>query len=407
MFAGAHSILQHPLLAADQPQILQICTDCDCFGQFFLQEFLICVNLRQSAANFVVMISEEQTDSPLSDSDQELYEHHRFVVDAGQELLRIDKYLMHKLANVSRTKISTAADVGNILVNDKSVKPSYKVKPKDVITILLPHPPKVFELIAENIPLNIVYEDDEIIVLNKPPGLVVHPGYSNFTGTLVNGLLWHFEHLPKTSADTRPGLVHRLDKDTSGIMVVAKTEFAVAYLGKQFFERTNDRRYVALVWGDFEADEGTITGNIGRSLRDRKIQEVFPDGSNGKHAVTHWKVLERFGYVTLVECKLETGRTHQIRAHMRFIGHPLFNDSTYGGDRIVKGTTFTKYKQFVDNCFALCPRQALHAKKLSFLHPKTKEWVEFDSEIPADMQALIEKWRAYVTQRPIGDVVEE
>jgi 23S rRNA pseudouridine1911/1915/1917 synthase len=353
------------------------------------------------------MIPEDTTDSTVTDSEQELYEHHRFIVDPGQELLRIDKFLMHKLANVSRTKISTAADAGNILVNDKSVKPSYKVKPKDIISVLLPHPPKVFELIAENIPLNIVHEDDEIIVLNKPPGLVVHPGFSNFTGTLVNALLWHFEHLPKTSNETRPGLVHRLDKDTSGIMVVAKTEFAVAFLGKQFFERTNDRRYVALVWGDFAEEDGTITGNIGRSLRDRKIQEVFPDGSNGKHAVTHWKVLERFGYVTLIECKLETGRTHQIRAHMRFIGHPLFNDSTYGGDRIVKGTTFTKYKQFVDNCFALCPRQALHAKKLSFVHPKTKEWVEFDSEIPDDMKALIEKWRAYVMQRPIGDVVEE
>jgi 23S rRNA pseudouridine1911/1915/1917 synthase len=335
------------------------------------------------------------------EQEQELFEHHRFTVDPGQELLRIDKYLMYKLSGVSRTKIQAAAEAGNIMVQEKPIKPSYKVKPNDVISILLPHPPKVFELVAEDVPFDIAYEDDDIIVVNKRPGLVVHPGYSNYTGTLVNGLLWHFQHLPKQSGDVRPGLVHRLDKDTSGIMVVAKTEYSLAFLAKQFFDRTNDRRYVALVWGDFEENEGTITGNIGRSLKDRKVQEVFPEGDHGKHAVTHWKVLERFGYVTLVECKLETGRTHQIRVHMRYIGHPLFNDTTYGGDRIWKGTTFTKYKQFIDNCFAICPRQALHAKSLGFIHPSTKKHVEFDSELPADMKALIQKWRGYVQNKPM------
>lgn len=346
-------------------------------------------------------MSSEETES--IEQDQELFEHHRFTVDPGQELLRIDKYLLHKLSGVSRTKIQAAAEAGNILVNDKDVKSSYKVKPRDVIALLLPHPPRVFELIAEDIPIDITYEDDEIIIVNKRPGLVVHPGYSNYTGTLVNALLWHFQHLPKSTSETRPGLVHRLDKDTSGVMVVAKTEYSLAFLAKQFFDRTNDRRYQALVWGDFEEDEGVITGNIGRSLKDRKVQDVFPDGDEGKHAVTHWKVLERFGYVTLVECKLETGRTHQIRVHMQHIGHPLFNDSTYGGDRIRKGTTFTKYKQFVDNCFELCPRQALHAKSLGFIHPKTKNEIVFDSELPADMQALIEKWRAYVQNRPVEE----
>lgn len=352
-------------------------------------------------STFAQMSSEKLIDPALGDSDQELFEHHRFLVDPGQEMLRIDKWLLHKLAGVSRTKVAAAADAGNILVNDKTVKPSYKVKPRDVIQILLPHPPVKFELIAENIPLNIFYEDKEFVIINKQPGLVVHPGFGNFTGTLVNGLLWHFKNLPESSEESRPGLVHRLDKDTSGIMVVAKTEFSIAFLAKQFFERSNDRRYNALVWGDFEEDEGTITGNIGRSLKDRRVQEVFHDGSFGRHAVTHWKVLERFGYVTLVECKLETGRTHQIRAHMKWIGHPLFNDTTYGGDRIIKGTTFTKYKQFIDNCFSLCPRQALHAKKLSFVHPKTKKWVEFESDLPADMTALLEKWRLYVQQKPI------
>jgi 23S rRNA pseudouridine1911/1915/1917 synthase len=332
-------------------------------------------------------------------SEQEMYEHHRFRVDPGQELLRIDKYLMHKLASVSRTKIQAAADAGNILVNEKSIKPSYKVKPLDNISILLPHPPKVFELLAEDIPLNIEYEDDTLIIINKPPGLVVHPGYGNYTGTLVNALLWHFEHLPPSSHEQRPGLVHRLDKDTSGIMVVAKTEYALAHLARQFYDRSNDRRYLALVWGDFDTDEGTVEGHIGRSRRDRKVMDVYTDGSEGKAAVTHWKVVERLGYVTLVECKLETGRTHQIRAHMQHIGHPLFNDATYGGAHIVKGTGFTKYRQFIDNCFAACPRQALHARSLGIVHPGTKQWMQFDSELPADMQAILEKWRTYSTAR--------
>ncbi|MGL5888307.1 MAG: RluA family pseudouridine synthase [Bacteroidia bacterium] len=338
--------------------------------------------------------------------EQEMYEHHRFRVDPGQEMLRIDKYLMHKLASVSRTKIQAAADAGNILVNDKAIKPSYKVKPLDSISILLPHPPKVFELIAEDIPLNIVYEDDTLMIINKPPGLVVHPGYGNYTGTLVNGLLWYFEQLPASSHEQRPGLVHRLDKDTSGIMVIAKTEYSLAHLARQFFDRTNDRRYLALVWGDFEANEGTVDAFIGRGRKDRKVMEIYTDQSEGKHAVTHWKVIERFGYVTLVECKLETGRTHQIRAHMKHIGHPLFNDATYGGAHIVKGTSFNKYKQFIDNCFALCPRQALHARSLGIQHPTTKEWMQFDSELPDDMKAVLEKWRTYSSARKFEEDVQ-
>ncbi len=349
------------------------------------------------------MNTEELTDS----SEQELFEHHRIVVDAGQQMLRIDKFLQLKLGgHISRTKIQAGAEAGNLIVNDKAVKSSYKVKGGDVISILLPEPKREFELIAEDIKFRIDYEDDDLLIVNKHPGLVVHPGFGNFTGTLVNGLLWHFKNLPKNS-DQRPGLVHRLDKDTSGLMVIAKTEYSLAFLAKQFFERTNDRRYLALVWGDFTEDSGTITGNIGRSLKDRRMQEVFPDGDQGKHAVTHWKVVERFGYVTLVECKLETGRTHQIRVHMKLIGHPLFNDSTYGGDSIRKGPVFTKYKQFVENCFALCPRQALHARSLSLTHPTTKKWVEYTSELPDDMRLVIEKWRHYVGQRPLGGEVQE
>lgn len=336
-------------------------------------------------------------------SEQELFEHHRITVDGGQQLLRIDKFLQIKLGgHISRTKIQAGADAGNLLVNDKAVKSSYKVKGHDVISILLPEPKREYELLAEDVKFKIDYEDDDLIIVNKHPGLVVHPGHGNFTGTLVNGLLWHFKNLPK-NADQRPGLVHRLDKDTSGVMVIAKTEYSLAFLAKQFFERTNDRRYWALVWGDFDEDSGTITGNLGRSAKDRRVQEVFPDGDFGKHAVTHWKVLERFGYVTLVECKLETGRTHQIRAHMKYIGHPLFNDAMYDGDTIRKGPVYTKYRQFVENCFGLCPRQALHAKSLSITHPTTKKWMEFTSELPGDMQSVIEKWRGYVSNRPIEE----
>lgn len=335
-------------------------------------------------------------------TEEELFEHHRIVVDPGQESVRIDKFLQNRLGGqISRTKIQAGADAGNLLVNEKPVKSSYKIKPKDTISVLLPHPPKENYMIPEEIPINVTYEDDDLLIVNKQPGLIVHPGHGNTTGTLVNALLWHFKNLP-LNADQRPGLVHRLDKDTSGVMVIAKTEFSLAFLAKQFFERTNDRRYQALVWGDFEEDSGTITGHLGRSEKDRRVQVVFPDGDQGRHAVTHWKVLERFGYVTLVECKLETGRTHQIRAHMKYIGHPVFNDSMYGGDIVRKGPLHSKYNQFVENCFALCPRQALHAKTLTIMHPTTKKWMAFDSEIPDDMKAAIEKWRAYVSNKPLN-----
>lgn len=336
--------------------------------------------------------------------DNELYEHFRFTVDKGQSALRIDKYLFHKLENASRSKIQMAANAGNILVNENPVKPNYKVKPQDEISIVMPHPPRVLEIIPEDIPLNILYEDDELIVLNKEAGMVVHPGHGNYTGTLVNALTYHLKDVPLfQSGEMRPGLVHRIDKDTSGILVVAKTEMALNRLAKQFFERTTDRLYVALVWGNLQEDEGTITGNIDRHLKDRMRFAVFPEGDQGKHAVTHYRVLERLGYVNLIECKLETGRTHQIRVHMEHIGHPLFNDARYGGDQILKGTTFTKYKQFIQNCFKELPRQALHAKSLSFDHPKTGERMLFNSEIPADMEAALEKWRTYVSARDLEE----
>jgi 23S rRNA pseudouridine1911/1915/1917 synthase len=331
-----------------------------------------------------------------NDEQEELYEHYRFTADKGQEPLRIDKFLMDRIANTSRNKIQQAAVSGNILVNNKAVKSNYKVKPLDEISIVLPYPPRQIELIPENIPLDIVYEDDELIVLNKQAGIVVHPGYGNYKGTLVNGLIYHFENLPMSKGEhPRPGLVHRLDKNTTGLMVIAKTEHALTHLAKQFFDRTIERRYNALIWGNIQEDEGTITGNIGRSLKNRKVMHVFPEADYGKHAVTHYKTLEKFNYVTLVECKLETGRTHQIRVHFKYIGHPLFNDNEYGGDRILKGTTFSKYKQFVQNCFNILPRQALHAKTLGFTHPKTGKWMQFNSDLPQDMQQVIEKWRHY------------
>ena len=280
------------------------------------------------------------------------------------------------------------------------MKANYKVKPLDDITVELSYPPLEIELIPENIPLDIIYEDDQVIVLNKPSGLVVHPGYGNHSGTLVNALIYHFNNLPEADMAGRPGLVHRLDKNTTGIMVVAKTEHALTHLGKQFFDRTTERRYNAIVWGDVE-EEGTVTGHVGRSLKNRKVMEVFPDGEFGKHAVTHYKVLKRYGYVTLVECKLETGRTHQIRIHMKHIGHNLFNDNEYGGDRILKGTSFTKYKQFITNCFGILPRQALHAKSLGFEHPTTGEWMQFESDLPEDMQSVLAKWDVYVANREV------
>ncbi len=338
-------------------------------------------------------------EAELASYDQEYYEHHHFEVDPGQSLIRIDKYLFTKIQGVSRTKIQAAAEANCILVNDKPVKSSYKVKPRDVVSVVMGSPPVTFELIPEDIPLSIVYEDDHLLIIDKPAGLVVHPGYGNFTGTMLNGLLHHALSYPPASLK-QPYLLHRIDKDTSGILVVALSESAQAKLAKHFFNHTIKRRYLALVWGDFDHEEGTITGHIGRSLKNRKVMDVFPDGRYGKEAVTHYRVLERFRYVTLVECILETGRTHQIRAHMQHIGHPLFNDQTYGGDRILKGTTFTKYKQFIQNCFALLPRQALHAEYLGFEHPSTGVFMEFTSPLPASFSELIEKWRNYVTYTP-------
>ncbi len=330
------------------------------------------------------------------DEGNELYEHFRFVVDKGQALLRIDKYLMNRIESASRNKIQNAAKAGNILVNNKPVKPNYKVKPDDIISIVLTYPPKEIEIIPQDIPLNILYEDEDILIVNKEAGMVVHPGYGNWDGTLVNALLYHLQNFSnKKSHDEQVFLIHRIDKNTSGILLVAKNELAQAKLAKEFFDHTVERKYIALVWGDFKEDEGIIEGHIGRSLKNRKVMTVFPDGEYGKDAITHYRVLKQFGYVTLVECKLETGRTHQIRAHFKYIKHPLFNDETYGGDQILKGTTFTKYKQFIQNCFKIIPRQALHAKSLGFKHPISGKYLSFDSELPEDMKTVIEKWEQY------------
>ena len=329
----------------------------------------------------------------------ELYEHFRFVADRGQSPLRIDKYVMAKIENASRNRIQNAAHAGNILVNDKVVKPNYKVRPLDVITIVLAYPPRDTEVYPENIPITVIYEDTEIILVNKPPGMVVHPGHGNFTGTLQNALLYRMQQADPDNPDARPFLVHRIDKDTSGIILVAKNEMAQTKIAKQFFDHTIDRTYVALVWGNIDHDEGTIDANIGRDTRNRLVQAVLDDPEKGRHAVTHYHVIERFGYVTLVECRLETGRTHQIRVHFKHIGHPLFNDESYGGSEILKGTTFTRYRQFVNNCFELLPRQALHAKSLGFIHPATREFMFFDSEYPPDLAAAIDKWRAYANAR--------
>jgi 23S rRNA pseudouridine1911/1915/1917 synthase len=331
---------------------------------------------------------------------QELFEHYRFIIDPGQSLLRIDKYLFARMENISRTRIQNASNAGNIIVNNNPVKPNYKVKPNDIIQIVLPNPPREIELIPENIPINIVYEDDDVIVVNKEAGMVVHPAYGNYTGTLVNALIYHFGGLPINSeTEVRPGLVHRIDKNTSGILVVAKNEMALNRLSKQFYDRTTDRKYIALVWGVPEPREGTITGQVGRNIRDRKIMQVFPDGSQGKPAVTHYKVIEDLGYISMVECKLETGRTHQIRVHFSHIRHPLFNDFEYGGDQILKGTSFTKYQQFVRNCFKDLPRQALHAKSLAFDHPISGKRLFFDSDLPDDIKQVIDKWRKYTSGR--------
>jgi 23S rRNA pseudouridine1911/1915/1917 synthase len=348
-------------------------------------------------------------EAPEAGEEQEFFEHHRIVADPRQSLLRLDKFLQDRIAGASRSRIAAAARNGNVLVNGKAEKPSYKVKPKDVVSLVLPHPVREVELVPEDIPLEVLYEDDQVLVINKQAGLVVHPGHGNWTGTLVNALVFHFGKLPSSPNQPvpRPGLVHRLDKDTSGVMVIGKTEDAMAHLARQFFERTNDRRYLALVWGDFQEDEGTIEGNLGRSPKDRTVMQVLQDPELGKTAITHWKVVERFTYVTLVECKLETGRTHQIRAHMKHIGHPLFNDAAYGGDRVLKGTVFSKYKQFVENCFKLLPRQALHAAVLEIDHPATGKRMRFESPLPKDMQSVLERWRTYTSARPLVEPEED
>ena len=329
----------------------------------------------------------------------ELYEKLTLTIDKGQEPLRIDKFLMSRIEGATRNKIQQAIDNEMVLVNDKPIKNNYKVKPLDKLIVFDSHAPEGSDIVPENIPLNITYEDDALMIINKPAGMVVHPGSGNPNGTLINGIAYYLRQRdPDLNEDelTRFGMVHRIDKNTTGLLVIAKTQKAMSDLAKQFFNHTVHRRYMALVWGDFEKDEGTITAHVGRHIRFRKLFTAYPDGDHGKDAITHYKVLERFNYVTLVECRLETGRTHQIRVHMQLIGHPLFNDDFYGGDRIVKGTVFTKYKQFVDNCFALCPRQALHAKELGFIHPVTRKPVHFESELPADMAAVIEKWRKYI-----------
>jgi 23S rRNA pseudouridine1911/1915/1917 synthase len=331
------------------------------------------------------------------DEESDLYEHYAFNVDKGQSPLRIDKYLMNRIENATRNKIQVGAKNGSIFVNDVPVKSNYKVKPFDAIRVLFTHPPHENLLVGENIPIDVVYEDDELLVVNKQAGMVVHPGHGNYSGTLINALIYRFDNLPNNSSE-RPGLVHRIDKDTSGLLVIAKTEQAMANLSLQFAKKTSEREYVALVWGNIEEEEGTVEGHIGRHPKNRLQNTVFlgdEADEKGKPAITHYKVLERLGYVTLVSCKLETGRTHQIRVHMKHIGHTLFNDERYGGDLILKGTTFTKYKQFVDNCFKILPRQALHAKTLGFKHPKTGEFMRFNSDIPEDMQQCIEKWRTY------------
>lgn len=342
------------------------------------------------------MAEEELADN----QEQELFEHYRYVVDPGQSMLRIDRYITARIENVSRTRVQAAAQAGNILVNETPVKPNYRVKPLDIIQILLPNPPREIDLIPQDIPISVIYEDDDLIVVDKAAGMVVHPAYGNYSGTLMNALMYHFRDLPLfQTGEVRPGLVHRIDKNTSGLLVIAKNEYAHNKLARQFFNHTTGRRYLALVWGTPDPPEGTVTGHVGRNLRDRKIMQVFADGSQGKHAVTHYKVVEQLGYVSLVECRLETGRTHQIRVHMAWFGHPLFNDEEYGGHRILKGTTFTKYQQFVRNCLDLIPRQALHAQSLSFNHPVTGQRLSFESPLPPDMEAVLAKWRGYTSGR--------
>lgn len=339
----------------------------------------------------------EQPEEHFDEENDELFEHHRIIADPKQSLLRIDKFLMDRLPNVSRNKVQDAIKDGFVLVNEAAIKTNYRVRPGDIITIAMPEPPRDTDVKPENIPLNIVYEDESLLVVNKPAGMVVHPAYNNWSGTLVNALTYHFQNLPSmANNEGRPGLVHRIDKDTSGLLVIAKTETAMTSLAKQFFDHSIERTYYALVWGEPEPMEGTIDVQLGRSLKDRRITAAFPEGDFGRRAVTHYKTIKNLRYVTLLQCNLETGRTHQIRAHLKYLGHPLFNDATYGGDKVVKGTVFSKYKAFVENCFKIIPRQALHAKSLGFIHPVTKEFMQFDSELPEDFLTVLDKWEHYV-----------
>lgn len=335
--------------------------------------------------------------------EEKYYEHYRYVAEPGITPLRVDKFLMQRHQNASRSKIQAAADAGSLHVNGTPVKSSYKVKANDVVALVLDYPKQEFKLLAQDLNLNVVYEDEDLLVINKNPGMVVHPSFGHYSGTLMNALAYHLKDNPyfkDGDGDVRPGLIHRIDKNTSGLLVIAKNDIAKAKLSAQFADKTSTRKYVAVVWGNLAENEGTIVGNIGRNLKNRKVMDVFPEGEEyGKHAITHYKVIEPLGYVNVVECILETGRTHQIRAHFQHIGHPLFNDWEYGGDRVLKGTTFSKYKQFVENCFQICPRHALHAKTLGFIHPRTDKYIDFDSPIPDDMANLIEKWRVYTSAR--------
>lgn len=340
----------------------------------------------------------EQDNPDIQETSDELYERFSITIDKGQEPLRIDKFLMHRIEGATRNKLQQAINLGMVLVNGKEIRPNYKIKPLDSIIVYSDMSPEETDVVPEKMELNIVYEDTDLMIINKPAGMVVHPGSGNYSGTLLNGVSYYLQQQnPAISEDVLPrfGLVHRIDKNTSGLLVLAKTDKTMRHLAKQFFDHTISRKYVALVWGDMQNDTGTIVAHVGRNLRFRKLFEAYPEGDHGKEAITHYKVLERFGYVTLVQCILETGRTHQIRVHMKYIGHPLFNDDFYGGDKIVKGTVFTKYKQFVDNCFQICPRQALHAKTLGFVHPTTGEEIFFEAPLPADIEQVIEKWRKY------------
>lgn len=342
----------------------------------------------------------ELTDATVEVDGREMYEHFRFVADKGQQLLRVDKFLVARLEKSSRNRVQQAADAGCILVNGRAVKSNYRVKPFDVVSIVMDRPRYELEITPEDIPLDIVYEDETVLVVNKPAGMVVHPGHGNYNGTLVNALAWHFKDNPDyDSDDPRMGLVHRIDKDTSGLLVVAKTPDAKTDLGRQFFNKTTKREYVAVVWGQPEPAAGTVTGYIGRNPKDRLQMTVVTDPSQGKHAVTHYEIIERLGYVSVVRCRLETGRTHQIRVHMKHIGHPLLNDARYGGDEILRGERSASYKRFVANCFEICPRQALHARTLGFVHPVTRQELFFSCDVPADMTAMIERWRTYMNSK--------